>query len=49
MTEDNNPYGSRSALNNKIPFLDVKVVLFKNYCLPEAITDWNNFDISIRN
>ena len=47
--ENNNPYASRSALNNQIPFLNVKTNFFKNYFLPAVISEWNNLDISIRN
>ena len=47
--ENNNPYASRSALNNQIPFFNVKTNFFKNSFFPAVITEWNNLDISIRN
>ena len=47
--ENNNPYASRSALNNQIPFFNAKTNFFKNSFFPAVITEWNNLDISIRN
>ena len=47
--ENNNPYASRSALNNQIPFFNVKTNFFKNFFFPAVITEWNKLDISIRN
>ena len=47
--ENNNLYASRSALNNQIPFFNVKTNFFKNSFFPAVITEWNNLDISIRN
>ena len=47
--ENNNPYASRSALNNQIPFFNVKANFLKNSFFPAVITEWNNLDISIRN
>ena len=47
--ENNNPYASRSALNNQIPFFNVKTNFLKNSFFPAVITKWNNLDISIRN
>ena len=47
--ENNNPYASRSALNNQIPFFNVKINFLKNSFFPAVITEWNNLDISIRN
>ena len=47
MPENNNPYASRSALNNQIPFFNVKANVFKNPFFPAVITEWNNLDISI--
>ena len=47
--ENNNPYASQSALNNQIPFFNVKTDFFKNSFFPAVITEWNNVDISTRN
>ena len=47
--ENNNPYASRSALNNQIPFFNAKTNFLKNSFFPAVITEWNNLDISIRN
>ena len=47
--ENNNPYASRSALNNQIPFFNAKINFLKNSFFPAVITEWNNLDISIRN
>ena len=47
--ENNNPYASRSALNNQIPFFNVKTNFLKNSFFPAVITEWNNLDISISN
>ena len=47
--ENNNLYASRSALNNQIPFFNVKTNFFKNFFFPAVITEWNKLDISIRN
>ena len=47
--ENNNPYASRSALNNQIPFFNVKTNFLKNSFFPAVIIEWNNLDISIRN
>ena len=49
ISENNNPYASRSALKNQIPFFNVKTNFFKNSFLPAVTTEWNNLDISIRN
>ena len=46
--ENNNPYASRSALNNQIPS-NVKTNFFKNSFSPAVITEWNNLNISTRN
>ena len=46
--ENNNPYASRGALNNQIPFFDVKTSFFKNSFSPAVITEWNILDISVR-
>ena len=43
--ENNNP----SALNNQIPFFNVKTKFLKNSFFPAVITEWNSLDISIRN
>ena len=37
--ENNNPYASRGALNNQIPFFDVKTSFFKNSFSPAVITE----------
>ena len=47
--ENNNPYASRSALNNQIPFFNAKTNFLKNSFFPAVITEWNNLDISIHN
>ena len=47
--ENNNPYASRSALNNQIPFFNAKINFLKNSFFPAVITEWNNLDISIHN
>ena len=47
--ENNNSYASRSALNNQIPFFNVKTNLLKNSFFPAVITEWNKPDISSRN
>ena len=47
--ENSNSYSSRSALNNQIPFLNVKTIFLKNSFFPAVRTGWNNLDISIRN
>ena len=39
--ENNNPYGSRSALNNQIPFFNVKTNFFKQFFLPAVRTEGN--------
>ena len=49
MPENDNPYDSRSALNNQIPFFDVTTNFLKNSFFAAVITKWNNLDISIRN
>ena len=46
--ENNNPYASRSALNNQITFFIVKTFFFLNSFFQAVITQWNNFDIGIR-
>ena len=45
----NNPYASRSALNNRVTFLNVKTIFLKNSFFPAVISEWNNLDISIHN
>ena len=45
----NNPYASRSALNNRVTFLNVKTIFLKNSFFPAVISEWNNLDISICN
>ena len=47
--ENNNPYASRSARNNQIPFFNVKTNFLKNSFFPAVITECNNPDVSIRN
>ena len=47
--ENNNPYASRSALNNQIAFFNVKTNFLKNSFFSAAITERNNLDISISN
>ena len=44
--ENDNPYASQSALNNQIPFFDVKTVFLKHSFFQAVTTEWNNFDIS---
>ena len=44
--KNNNPNASRSALNNQIPFFNVKTNFLKNSFFPAVITEWNNFKIS---
>ena len=43
--QNNNP----SALNNQIPFFNVKTNFLKNSSFLAVTTEWNNLDISIRN
>ena len=47
--ENNNPYASQSALNNHIPFFNVKTNFLKNSIFPAVMTEWSNLDIIIRN
>ena len=47
--ENNNPYASKSALNNQVPFFKAKTDFLKNCFFPAVITEWNKLDISIRN
>ena len=47
--KNNNPYASRSVLNNQIPCFNVKTIFFKDSFFPAVITECNNLDISIRN
>ena len=47
--ENNNAYASRSALNNQIPFFNVKTNFSKSSFSPAVITEWNSLDFSIRN
>ena len=49
MPENYNPYASRSALNNQIPFFNAKITFLLNSFFPAVITEWNNLDISIHN
>ena len=37
--ENNKPYASQSALNNQIPFFNVKTNFFKNFFFPAVITE----------
>ena len=41
MPENNNPYGSRSALKNQIPIFNVKTNFFKQFFLPAVRTEGN--------
>ena len=43
--KNNNPYASRSALNNQILFLNIKINFFKNSFFPAVIPEWNNLGI----
>ena len=47
--ENNSPYASRRALNNQIPFFNIKTNFFKNSFFPAVIAEWNDLDISICN
>ena len=47
--ENNNPCASRNALNNQIPFFNVKNNFLKNSIVLTVINKWHNFDISIYN
>ena len=47
--ENNNSYASRIALNNQIPFFNVKTNFLKNPFFPAVKAEWNNLEISIRN
>ena len=49
LISEKNPYASRSAVNNQIPFFNVKTNFFKNIFFLAAITEWNNLYISNRN
>ena len=46
--ENSNSYASRSALNNQIPFFNIKTNFLKNSFSPTVITEWDNLDIDIR-
>ena len=41
LISEKNPYASRSAVNNQIPFFNVKTNFFKNIFFLAAITEWN--------
>ena len=45
--ENKNPYALWSALNNKIPFFNVKTNFLRNSFFSAVITEWNNLDINI--
>ena len=47
--ENNNTYALRGALNNQIPFFNVKTSFSKNFFSSAVITEWNNPDISVGN
>ena len=49
ISENNNPYASRGALNNLIPSFNVKSNFFLNSFFTAVKTKWNNLDISIYN
>ena len=47
--ENNNPFASRSALNNQISFFNAKTDFFLNFFFPAVVNEWSNLDVSICN
>lgn len=46
---NNSPYTTKSVHKFQVPSFKTKTNFYKNPFFPEAIIEWNDFDVNIRN